>query len=72
MRLQQVASRQLWAWPCRDIYGSHRFWDPTRKNNNPTFIASHIPQLRKLLLGSDDVHAAGDGDNTAVPEKGLS
>jgi hypothetical protein len=45
-----VASGQLRAQPCRDIYGSHRFWDPTRKNNNPTFIASHIPQVRKLLL----------------------
>jgi hypothetical protein len=26
------------------------FGIPQEKNNNPTFIASHIPQVRKLLV----------------------
>jgi hypothetical protein len=78
MRLRSVASGQLWAQPWRDIYRFHRFWDPTRKNNNPTFIASHIPQLRMILTSSSsdvlhlhkriedwnvDEGASGDGDS---------
>jgi hypothetical protein len=45
--------------------------DPTRKNNDPTFIASHIPQVRKLLGESTEALERDFGKSLVILANGL-